>query len=181
MSTLLAACEGVISRHPRDTGAEWDIVLCERATGVARVRRLGPSLEVTVGDRPAAGAATPQQGDTGWFTSAACGPAGRIRFRSCSAPPALLIGAGSARLHPAVPGGSSAATLTRDERVLMLSSTAFDALPAALVDVLRDLPLHVLHTDPADLLAELFTDIPDGSGAVIRRAAPPSRPFREDR
>lgn len=181
MSTLLAAREGVISQHPCDVGTEWDVVLCERATGVARVRRLGPSLQVIVGDRPAAGAVTPREDDTRWFTSAACGEGGRITFRSCSAPPALLIGAGSARLHPAVPGGSSVAALTQDERVLMLSSTAFDALPAALVDVLRDLPLHVLHTDPADLLAELLTDIPDGSGAVIRRAASPPRPSREDR
>ena len=53
MSTLLAAREGVVSRHPWDVGADWDVVLCERATGVARVHRLGPSLEVTVGDEVA--------------------------------------------------------------------------------------------------------------------------------
>ena len=181
MSTLLAPGGVVVSQLPRDVGAEWDIVLCERTVGVARVHRLGPSLEVTVGDRPAAGDAAAQVDDAHWFTSAVCGEGGRITFRSCSAPPALLIGAGSARLYPAVPGESSVAALTRDERVLMLSSTAFDALPATLVDILRDLPLHVLHTDPAELLAELFTDIPDGSGAVIRRAASPRRPSREDR
>jgi len=181
VSTLLAAGVAVVVRQPCDVGADWDIVLCERSTGAAQVRRLGTSVEVTVGDRPAAGAATSQEDDTRWFTSAACGAGGRITFRSCSAPPALLIGAGSTGLHPAVPGGSSVVALTGEERVLMLSSTAFDALPATLVDVLRDLPLHVLHTDPADLLAELFTDIPDGSGAVIRRVASPSRPFQEDR
>ena len=181
MSTLLAAGSAVISRHPCDVGAEWDIVLCERSTGAARVRRLGTSVEVTVGDRAAAGAASTQLDETRWFTSAACGEEGRITFRSCGAPPALVIGAGSARLHPAVPGQSSVAALTPDERVLILSSTAFDALPAALVDVLRDPPQHVLYTDPVDLLAELFTDIPDGSGAVIRRAASPTRPSWEDR
>jgi hypothetical protein len=47
--------------------------------------------------------------------------------------------------------------------------------------VLRDLPQRVLHTDPVDLLAELFADIPDGSGAVICRTTPPSAQTLEDR
>jgi hypothetical protein len=51
-----------------------------------------------------------------------------------------VIRAGSAQLHPAVPGASSVAALAANERVLILSSTAFDALPAALVEVLRELP-----------------------------------------
>ena len=86
MSTLLAACGAVVSRHQSTEGADWDMVLCERATGVARVQRLGPSLEVTVCDRPPAGAATPQEDDNRWFAWAACGQAGRITFRSSSAP-----------------------------------------------------------------------------------------------
>lgn len=178
---MLPTCEAVVSRHPADPGSGWDIVLCERSTGLARVRRRGGSLEVTVGDRPDPGGADPRPGESRWFTSAACGGQGRMTFRSVSAPPALHVGAGSVQLQPAVPGGSSVVALTQDERVLILSSAAFDALPTALVGVLRDLPQRVLHTDPADLLAELFADIPDGSGAVICRTTPPSAPTLEDR
>ena len=178
---MLPARDAVVSRHPADPSSGWEIVLCERSTGVARVHRRGPSLEVTVGDLPGPATAEARPGESRWFTSVACQGQGQMTFRSVSAPPALLVGAGSVQQQPAVPGGSSVVAVAEDERVLMLSSAAFDALPSALVDVLRDLPLRVLHTDPADLLAELFADIPDGSGAVICRTASPSAPTREDR
>jgi len=70
---------------------------------------------------------------------------------------------------PETPGSTGIARLSRGDRLLVLSSAAFEAAPGAMVRLLHEGPERLLSADPADLLDELFREAPGGGGAVVTR------------
>ena len=167
--------------------AEWDITLLEQSHATAEVRLhhhdavttdarsrrrndrndLPPSaVEVFVGDEnyPAHDAGAD---DHACFTSVTCLGERRVQVRSCSAPPALLVGRAGAELVPSAPCSVGGAVVDDEHRLLVLSAAAYDTLPRALVVLLRECPSRFLRTDPVTLLETLFADIPVGSAALI--------------
>ncbi|MDN5767385.1 MAG: hypothetical protein L0H96_24735 [Humibacillus sp.] len=105
--------------------------------------------------------------DQGCFTSVSCLGDGRVTVRSCSAPPALLVGRSGAELVPSAPCSTGSTVVDVDHRLLVLSAAAYETLPRALVILLREFPSRFLRTDPVTLLETLFADIPVGSAALI--------------
>ncbi len=105
--------------------------------------------------------------DDGCFTSVSCLADRRVRVRSCSAPPALLVGRSGVELVPSAPCSTGGAVVDDEHRLLVLSAAAYETLPRALVILLREFPSRFLRTDPVTLLETLFADIPVGSAALI--------------
>ena len=107
----------------------------------------------------------------GCFTTVSCLGDRRVRVRSCSAPPALLVGRAGAELVPSAPCSAGGAVVDDEHRLLVLSAAAYETLPRALVVLLREYPSRFLRTDPVTLLETLFADIPVGSAALISPVA----------
>ncbi len=141
------------------TAAEATGVLVEVVAGVVRV---------TVADGAGAGR-----------TTVVLQPDGALTVHARATPPALLVDARSARTVPAVPGMAETTRFDTGHRLLVLSSEAFDALPASLAQVLQALPEQVTGREPAALLTELFADLPGGSGVIVARR-PALRPVGPD-
>lgn len=122
-------------------------------------------------------------GERGCFTSVTCLGERHVRVRSCSAPPALLVGRAGAELVPSAPCSAGGAVIDDEHRLLVLSAAAYETLPRALVILLREFPSRFLRTDPVTLLETLFADIPIGSAALISPVLPSSpadrRPSKE--
>ncbi|KRE58871.1 hypothetical protein [Phycicoccus sp. Soil748] len=151
-------------RSSSGTG-DWTVWAVEQRAGVARVERRPDLIEVVVADAPAG------DGSEAGFTAVACTAEGEAMVLRQAAPPALLVGASSCRTAPADPGGRELVAMGPDELLLLLSASALEARPAVLSQNLQS-PAHLLDLDPARLLAELFTDVPYGAGAMLRRCAP---------
>lgn len=123
------------------------------------------------------------EGDHGCFTSVRCLADRRVTVRSCSAPPALLVGRSGAALLPSAPCSTGGAVVDDEHRLLVLSAAAYETLPRALVILLREFPSRFLRTDPVTLLETLFADIPVGSAALISPVPtipPPDRGNRKE-
>ncbi len=138
----------------------WTVTGCAGAGGVVAVDRVDGGLQVSVGDESAGRSRR---------TLVALRPDGSVLVAASSTPPALLVSPGGACTIPSVPGVPERGRLDTDQRLLVLSSDALDALPASLASVLQALPAQVTGRDPADLLTELFADLPRGSGVIIAR------------
>ncbi len=98
-----------------------------------------------------------------------CHADGTIQVRASWAPPALLVRPDRTVMIPETPGLPGAALLEPGERLLVLSSSAFEAAPRGVVRLLHATPGRLLGADPADLLDALFREAPDAGGAVITR------------
>ncbi len=170
MTTILAP--HLQHPEPRQVSAAGFSVVLHEGTG--RAARAVPGHErlgVIVAD---AGVASPMARDLpGAFpsssTSVWCHAEGSIRVRATWAPPTLLISGGRTVMVPETPGSTGIARLSRGDRLLVLSSAAFEAAPGAMVRLLHEGPERLLSTDPADLLDELFREAPGGGGAVVTR------------
>jgi hypothetical protein len=55
------------------------------------------------------------------------------------------------------------------DRLLVLSSTAYEAAPERMVRLLHEEPARLLAADADDLLEGLFRDVPEAGGAVVTR------------
>ncbi len=193
--SALAVRSARITRDRGRSAPEWDITLLEQAHATAEVRlarverpaagqdrQVGlPRWAVTVfvGDEGPDDGRGDGRGDGsddapgvagerhGCFTTVACLGDRRVRVRSCSAPPALLVGRAGAELVPSVPCSAGGAVVDDEHRLLVLSAAAYETLPRALVILLREFPSRFLRTDPVTLLETLFADIPVGSAALI--------------
>ncbi|OFE15069.1 hypothetical protein BA895_08050 [Humibacillus sp. DSM 29435] len=175
------------ARVVRDRGRSapgWDITLLQQANATAEVRRARddgatpaagsgcsndpsrPAVEVFVGDE---NHPVNDAGGDGHacFTAVTCLGDRRVQVRSCSAPPALLVGRSGAELVPSTPCSVGGAVVDDEHRLLVLSAAAYETLPRALVVLLREFPSRFLRTDPVTLLETLFADIPVGSAALI--------------
>ena len=98
-----------------------------------------------------------------------CRAGGAIQVRASWAPPALLVRADRTVMIPETPGLPGVAVLEPGERLLVLSSSAFEAAPRGVVRLLHATPARLLGADPADLLDALFREAPEAGGAVITR------------
>lgn len=159
-------------REPRwVTAAGFSVVLHEGAARAARAVPGPGRVGIIVADP---GVASPMATDlAGAFpsssTSVWCHADGSIQVRATWAPPTLLIRVGRTEMVPETPGSPGTARLARGDRLLVLSSAAFEAVPEAMVRLLHEGPERLLAADPVDLLEELFRDAPDGGGAVVTR------------
>ncbi len=198
--SALAVRSARITRDRGRSAQEWDITLLEQANATAELRlvRAGGgrredenargtkgshggeidlpqwAVEVFVGDESPTDDDTtdaPAGTDHGCFTTVSCLDDRRVRVRSCSAPPALLVGRSGAELVPSAPCSAGGAVVDDEHRLLVLSAAAYETLPRALVVLLREFPSRFLRTDPVTLLETLFADIPVGSAALISPVA----------
>lgn len=166
---------GTVTRHRGPLALGWDVTVLEHHGGLASVRRGIGLLEVAIGDIAPAGRTDHRHHHSqACETTASCHADGLIDVQACAAPPALVVSADAARRLPDAPGTVERVRLGVGERVLMLSAAAFEALPAALVDVLRAPSTEVLPADPVELLQRIFAETSSGSGALICRG--PSSP-----
>jgi len=159
--------------HPRVVRtAGWTVTACSAPGAVVSVERDGECLIVTVGD---------ETGPASAHTRVELGPDGTALVHAAATPPAVLVSADAARTLPELPGVPERTTVAPDERLLVVSADALDALPESLAAVLRALPSRVSASDPAQLLAELFADLPRGGGVIVTRgtASSPSAPDRQ--
>jgi hypothetical protein len=169
MTTAVRQAE-TVTRHRGPLALGWDVTVLEHRGGLATVRRGIGLLEVAVGDVAPAGRSTHRHHHAQpCETTASCHADGRIDVRACTAPPALVVSADATRRLPDVPGTVGSLGLGIGERVLMLSAAAFEALPPALVDVLRAPSARVLQADPVELLQQIFAETSFGCGALICR------------
>lgn len=195
--SALAVRSAHITRDRGRSAPEWDITLLEQSNATAQVRRLrsgrhgsvvadatagrpddevdfpGRGVEVVVGDGGQGEAPFAAGNDHhDCFTSVSCLGDRRVMVRSCSAPPALLVGPAGAELVPSAPCSAGGAVVDDEHRLLVLSASAYETLPRALVILLREFPARFLRTDPVTLLETLFADIPVGSAALISPVFP---------
>ena len=96
---------------------------------------------------------------------------GRVRVHATTTPPALLVAGGSVQPLPALPGFAGRARLDEEDRLLVLSSDALDALPVSVAAVLQSLPARLADGAPHAVLRELTADLQAGSAAIIVREA----------
>lgn len=140
----------------------WTVALSATSGVETRVDQVGGVMLVSVRDA-----------DTSEGTTVVLHADGTVTVRAGATPPALLVSPTSARTLPAVPGVSETVRFDTAQRLLVLSSDALDALPESLAQVLQALPERVIGREPADLLTQLFADLPGGSGVIVARRPVP--------
>lgn len=141
----------------------WRVTTIEAAHGLAKVRTRGHVTEVFIAEVHSVHdyATSPED-----YTSTTCTPDGGALVVADGAPPAIIISGEGHRTSPAQPGADHLEQLVPGDRILILSSASFDALPKQLADLLRD-PATLLSTCATTLLQDLFDEIGEGAGAVI--------------
>jgi hypothetical protein len=153
----------------------WQITAIECQRGLARVDSHDPHLtEIVVADLPPGRAS-----GRDCFTAVACTDDGEALVMSRQAPPALLVTRSGQWPVPGHGEGQELIRIDGDQRLLILSAAAFDALPESLGRTLHGPPSIVLDADPFTLLHSLFREIGAGSGAIIGRY--PHAPGRQER
>jgi len=160
----------------RILGAGFEIVLHEGDRRAARVVPGSQRVCVTVADAVLGAAGTPLAHDlagTPGGSSCLCwGRAdGSIQVRASWAPPALLVSRQRILMVPETPGAPGLSVMAPGDRLLMLSSSAYEAAPERMVRLLHEEPAHLLAADAHGLLRVLFRDVPQAGGAVVTRLA----------
>jgi hypothetical protein len=146
----------------------WVVARLEGPNGFARVDERGTTVRVAVGEqdgRSGEPAGSPQS-----LVTAVLGRRGEVVVETCSAPPALLVGADGTRLLPATPGLRRPTRMAAGDVLLLCSASALDAPPVGLVEILKAPAADVLGTSPETLLAMILGDRSDGAAAVVSRA-----------
>jgi hypothetical protein len=143
---------------------DWDITAIECADGLARIEARSGLTEIVVGD-------TNLNSDVEYdgFTAVACTVDGGAFVLAWQAPPALLITPQGHRVAPPAAGEPELVHLEPGDRLLLLSSAAYEDLPHALSQFLHGPPHAVPDADPVELLQALFDGVGAGAGAVISR------------
>lgn len=158
------------SRHVRSAG--FEVALHEGAARGARAIPGDGRLCVVVGN---GSSGSPVPMDVPATTSSSlclvwAHADGSLQVRASWAPPALLVSHHSpTAMVPQVPGLPGRAVLAPGERLLVLSSEAFEAEPQTVARLLHESPAALLRTDADDLLDELFLGAPGVGGAVLTR------------
>src|SRR6187200_2209466 len=159
-----------ISRYPAPRhvlGAGFDIALHEGVAGAKRVC-------VVVADGAMSTAGSPVA-----FDLPVAGPSsscqvwghedGAIQVRAAWAPPALLVSRSRVLMVPETPGTPGLCVMAPGDRLLVLSSSAYEAAPERMVRLLHEEPARLLAAEADDLLEGLFRDVPEAGGAVVTR------------
>lgn len=155
-------------------GAGFDIALHQ---GVARAARVVPGAMrvcVVVADGGMSTAGSPVAFDLPVpGPSASCqvwGHAdGAIQVRAAWSPPALLVSRSQTLMVPETPGSPGVCLMAPGDRLLVLSSSAYEAAPERMVRLLHEEPARLLAAEADDLLEGLFRDVPEAGGAVVTR------------
>jgi hypothetical protein len=150
--------------------ARWVVATLDRSSGYTRVRSVEGGLQLRVGD----GLTTidaPVRG-SGSLVTASLFDDGSVVVETQTAPPALLVSRGGARLLPAAPGQCRPTRMDPGDRLLLCSAAALDAPPVGLVDILKSPVDEVLRMSPSDLLDRILDGTDDGAAAVVLRARP---------
>lgn len=162
----------------RLVGAGFDVVLYEGQGRSVRVVPGADRLAVVVAEAgeglPMAAdlpVPLPASGMTVWAHAD-----GTVSVRAAFVPPALHVRGDGVTMVPEVPGAPGTTVLAAGDRLVALSSSAYEAAPEALVRLMRAdaAPARggtdCLHTaDPAALLRKLLRDAPGAGGVVITR------------
>jgi hypothetical protein len=159
-------------RHIRRAG--YEVAVHE---GTGRAARVVPGTDricVVVADGGLATAGAPMADDLplplGGSSCLVWGrPDGHIQVRAAWAPPALLVSAERTLMVPESPGTPGLSTMAPGDRLLVLSSAAYEAAPERMVRLLHEEPARLLAADADDLLRALFLDVPQAGGAVVTR------------
>ncbi|MEO7058971.1 MAG: hypothetical protein ABI083_04585 [Lapillicoccus sp.] len=96
---------------------------------------------------------------------------GRLFVRASWAPPALLVRGGQVTMLPQIPGTTGEARLHGGDRVVVLSSAAYESAPQQIVRLLHDDPPGLARVDAGSLLGALLGAVPGGGGVVLTRRA----------
>lgn len=160
------------SRHL--IGAGFEVALHEGASRAARVVPGATRVCVVVADASVATAGSPVAFDLPVNGASAsclvwCHSGGAIQVRASWAPPALLISREQTVMVPETPGTPGLSMMALGDRLLVLSSSAFEAAPERMVRLLHARPEHLLAVSPDEILHDVFLDVPDAGGAVITR------------
>lgn len=155
-------------------GAGFDIALHEGAARAARVVPGASRVCVVVADGGMSTAGSPVA-----FDLPVPGPSsscqvwghkdGSIQVRAAWAPPALLVSRTQVLMVPETPGSPGVCVMAPGDRLLVLSSSAYEAAPERMVRLLHEEPERLLAADADDLLEGLFRDVPEAGGAVVTR------------
>jgi hypothetical protein len=145
----------------------WRVTTLESSKGFARVARRHGLTEVVVGET---GIAATGMGTYSAQASVTCTPGGHATVLTREAPPAILVTLSGHRTSPAQPGAASLERLAPGERLVVLSSAAFEEMPEALVDLLCNHPVKLLASPAATLLPSIFEVVGKGAGAIIERS-----------
>ncbi|MGL5859505.1 MAG: hypothetical protein ACRC35_14085 [Angustibacter sp.] len=146
------------------TAGGWTVTWVQSSSGSVRVTDDIPGLVVVVGDDATSDVLS---------TTVLLGSGGSAMVRAESAPPALMITGERARTVPRIPGLDDVVRLAGDDRLLVLSADALDALPGLLPQH-RPWAEDAGARSPAGLLDHLFRKLAVGSGAVIVPSGRPS-------
>jgi hypothetical protein len=162
-------------RLPRHiTGAGFEVALHEGAGRSARVVPGSDRVCVVVADQAAALAGSPVAFDLPVSGPSAsclvwCHANGALQVRASWSPPALLVSRERILMVPETPGTPGVSVMQPGDRLLVLSSTAFEAAPERMVRLLHEHPEQLIAANVDDILAGLFLDVPEAGGAVITR------------
>ncbi len=156
----------------RLSGAGFDVVLHEGARRATRVIPGADRLCVVVADQGGSApmaddlpVAAPASSTTVWVHSD-----GSLSVRASWGPPALLVRGEQVLMLPEVPGTTGQAVLHPGDRLVVLSSVAYESAPQEIVRLLHEDPPSLARAEGGALLGVLLGQVPDGGGAVITRS-----------
>ncbi len=156
----------------RVVGAGFDVRLHVGSERAARVVPGRDRLCVVVADRPDAGTPIATDLPTSATPSSCvvwCHDDGGVQVRASWAPPALLVCRDHTTMVPETPGQAGLVRMEAGDRLLVLSSAAYEAAAERMVHLLHSAPHRLLAVDADSILATVFADVPDAAGAVITR------------
>lgn len=140
----------------------WTLTTLEYADGIVSVDRRARLTQVVVGDRSPTDPAGRES-----YAAAACTVDGELLVAVRSAPPAIVARRDGCRTRPADGATSDSTFPSCGERLILLSCTAFEAVPDLLVEGIRTAPERLAEGDAERLLVDLFGQVGRGAGAVI--------------
>lgn len=143
----------------------WTVTSVEYPQGVVRLERRARLTQVIIGDRTGLVPASPGAES---FAAAACTLDGELLVAVRSAPPAIVVGPQSCRTRPSEGASLDSEFALPGGRLILLSCSAFEAVPDVLVEGVSDASSSRLATqDPQSLLVELLGEASRGAGAII--------------
>ncbi len=144
----------------------WAVTSLECTRGLARLDLRRDLTQVVIADT---GDAEAGLGEPPAFAAAACTPDGEVVVVARRSPPAIVLGPSGCRTSPSNGADRETAYPQPGERLLLLSSSAFENMSDVLVSGMNVSPSALIQRDPQDLLLAIFADLGCGAGAVIDR------------
>lgn len=171
--TTITRARTRLRHEPRHVvGAGFDVAVHEGTSRAARVVPGRDRLCVAVAD--GSGGSSPVAMDLPVSATSSsclvwCHADGSVQVRASWAPPALLVCRDRTTMVPETPGQPGLVTMHAGERLLVLSSAAYEAAAERMVHLLHSAPHQLLAVDADEILSVVFADVPDAGGAVITR------------